>query len=231
MLQKSALLLLLITATVFSSAIAQNGDSTRLYTPSAVSVVLPAAMVIYGFTAIHTTSLEHWSYNVHQGIAQTNPANHVSIDNYLQWAPAVAVYGLNLAGIKGTHNFKERSILLGMATLFQGGTTDGLKRIIKEDRPDNSNALSFPSGHTSTAFANAEFMRMEYKDVSPWYGVAGYAAAAATGYLRMYNNKHWLHDVVAGAGIGILSTQAAYFLYPRVQRLLSRHKHQPALLP
>jgi membrane-associated phospholipid phosphatase len=185
-------------------------------------------MLTYGYSAMHINRLERWSYNVHQGVSQTNPASHTTADNYLQWTPALAVYGLNLAGIKGKHNLKESTLLFGIATLFQGGTAFGLKSLTKETRPDNSNTLSFPSGHTSTAFANAEFLRMEYKDVSPWYGIAGYAAAATTGYLRMYNNKHWLNDVIAGAGLGILSTQAAYFLYPRVKHLLTRHKHTPA---
>jgi membrane-associated phospholipid phosphatase len=114
-----------------------------------------------------------------------------------------------------------------MATFFQGASTHLLKRATGVTRPDGTNALSFPSGHTATAFASAEFMRMEYKDVSPWYGIAGYAAAATTGYLRMYNNRHWLGDVLAGAGIGILSTQAAYFLYPKITSLLRKKTHRP----
>ncbi|MNL72165.1 hypothetical protein D3C87_1974290 [compost metagenome] len=36
----------------------------------------------------------------------------------------------------------------------------------------------------------------------------------------MYNNKHWLSDVVAGAGFGILSTKVAYYLYPRLKKLV-----------
>jgi len=58
---------------------------------------------------------------------------------------------------------------------------------------------------------------MEYKDVSPWYGIAGYAVATTTGLLRMYNNKHWFNDVVAGAGFGIAGTRLAYWLYPKIQ--------------
>src|SRR5690349_22769192 len=46
---------------------------------------------------------------------------------------------------------------------------------------------------------------------------SGYAVAAATGYLRMYNNKHWFSDVMAGAGIGIASTKIAYWLYPALK--------------
>jgi membrane-associated phospholipid phosphatase len=85
-------------------------------------------------------------------------------------------------------------------------------------RPDGSTYNSFPSGHTSTAFMGAQFMWEEYKDVSPWYGIAGYAVATTTGVLRLYNNRHWVSDVVTGAGIGMLSTKAAYWLYPKLQR-------------
>jgi membrane-associated phospholipid phosphatase len=97
-------------------------------------------------------------------------------------------------------------------------------------RPDGSAYNSFPSGHTATAFANAEFMRMEYKDVSPWYGIAGYAVATGTGLLRMYNNKHWFNDVVAGAGFGIAGTRLAYWLYPKIQHSLFHGKSTGTVL-
>ena len=99
-----------------------------------------------------------------------------------------------------------------------------LKHITKVQRPDGSAFNSFPSGYTTTAFAAAEFMRQEYKDVSPWYGVAAYGAAAATGILRLYNNKHWVSDVVAGAGFGILSTKLAYWIYPAIKRKFFKDK-------
>ena len=67
-------------------------------------------------------------------------------------------------------------------------------------------------------------MRQEYKDVSPWYGIAGYVAATTTGALRMFNNKHWFRDVVAGAGFGILSTQVAYVLAPVIIKKLFQKK-------
>ncbi|MGN0224714.1 MAG: phosphatase PAP2 family protein, partial [Prevotella sp.] len=73
----------------------------------------------------------------------------------------------------------------------------------------------------------------EYWHVSPWIGVAGYAVAAGTGFFRMYNNRHWLTDVIAGAGIGILSVEAAYWLYPLVTKTLfhSRGKHGISVTP
>ena len=68
-------------------------------------------------------------------------------------------------------------------------------------RPDGSSNRSFPSGHTAEAFAAAEFMNQEYKHLSPWYGIAGYTLATATGTLRVLNNSHWLSDVIMGAGL------------------------------
>ena len=91
---------------------------------------------------------------------------------------------------------------------------------------DAQHDYSFPSGHTATAFMGAEFLRKEYWDVSPWIGVAGYAVAAGTGFFRMYNNRHWLTDVLTGAGIGILSTQAAYWLYPTITKTFFRKRYK-----
>jgi membrane-associated phospholipid phosphatase len=105
-----------------------------------------------------------------------------------------------------------------------------VKRLARRDRPDASDFESFPSLHTARAFANAEFLRVEFKDVSPWYGIAGYTIAAATGYLRIYNNKHWLSDIVAGAGLGILSTKIAYWLYAKIGKLVFDKRSETSVL-
>ena len=63
--------------------------------------------------------------------------------------------------------------------------------------------------------------------------MTGYAVATTTGVLRLYNNRHWLTDVIAGAGIGILSVEAAYWLYPSLARWLfrKRFKYNISLSP
>jgi hypothetical protein len=189
-------------------------------------LIIPAGMVAYGVTGLHAKMLQSVNEKISEEVAVEHPHKEIRIDNFLQFAPALAVYGLNAMGVKGKHNFKDRTILYSMSMLIAYGTTYSIKRFSNEMRPDGSDMFSFPSGHTTNAFVAAEFMRQEYKDVSPWYGVAGYAVAATTGYLRMYNNKHWFGDVVAGAGIGIASTKIAYWLYPVLQRsVFKKNKH------
>jgi membrane-associated phospholipid phosphatase len=105
-------------------------------------------------------------------------------------------------------------------------TVLALKDITKEERPDGSSNNSFPSGHTATAFAGAEFMYQEYKDKSIWYGISGYIVATATGAFRVVNNRHWVTDVVAGAGIGIITTKAAYWMYPYLNKKVFTKKEK-----
>jgi membrane-associated phospholipid phosphatase len=82
-------------------------------------------------------------------------------------------------------------------------TTQALKYTIREERPyqsENSKGHTFPSGHTSSAFAGAGFWQMRYG----WYiGVPMYAAAAFVGYSRNHAKMHnWL-DIATGAAVGI----------------------------
>ena len=57
----------------------------------------------------------------------------------------------------------------------------------------------------------ATMLTKEYGSRSPWIGIGAYTVASATGIMRMANNKHWLSDVLMGAGIGILSTELGYY--------------------
>ncbi|HEY9258317.1 phosphatase PAP2 family protein [Chitinophaga sp.] len=197
-------------------------------------IAVPVAMIGYGLIALNNPTLRDLNSTTKAELKEDHPQFRTHIDNYLQYSPVAAVYILNAAGIHGKHNFRDRSIILGISAIITAGSVEGIKHWSHEERPDGSDFLSFPSGHTATAFASAEFLRQEYKDVSPWYGVAGYTAATVTGALRMYNNKHWLSDVVAGAGIGILSTKAAYWMYPWIQRKLFKddaHKANKIVMP
>ncbi|HEX8726076.1 MAG TPA: phosphatase PAP2 family protein [Gemmatimonadaceae bacterium] len=73
----------------------------------------------------------------------------------------------------------------------------------------DGNWQAFPSGHTLAAFSIASAVTAEAFDRWPaharWVGVLTYSAAAASGVSRLYNNAHWVSDIIFGAGIGIFS--------------------------
>jgi PAP2 superfamily len=82
-----------------------------------------------------------------------------------------------------------------------GLTTGALKYSINETRP-NGGSHSFPSGHAAVSFTGAEFIRKEFG----WgWGVSAYAAASFVAWSRVEADKHYTHDVLAGAAIGILA--------------------------
>lgn len=180
-------------------------------------LIIPAVLMTYGVIAIESDYLKLINTELRDELKE-NIDEKFTIDDFSQYAPAISVYALNNLGIPGKHNLKDRSIILATSYLIMSGSVTGLKAITHIERPDGSANNSFPSGHTATAFSGAEFLWQEYKDVNIWYGISGYVVAAGTGFFRIYNARHWLSDVSMGAGIGILSTKIAYWVYPYLQR-------------
>ena len=188
------------------------------------SLILPATFIAYGFVALNNKELLKLDKSIQYEIWTDNPHHPITVDNYLQYAPAAAVYALNGIGIKGKNNFKDRTMIYLMSNAIMGITVHSIKGITRIQRPDGDGTNAFPSGHTATAFVAAEFLYQEYKDISIWYGIAGYAAAITTAYLRMYNNQHWFRDLLPGAGIGIISTRVAYWIYPSIKQKFFKDK-------
>jgi len=193
------------------------------------SFILPSALIAYGVIAINNEDMKEWDMSLKNEVRKDADFK-TKIDNYMQYAPALAVYGLNIAGIKGRHNFRDRSFTYLLSNAIMGITVQSLKKINGAYRPDGHGSNAFPSGHTATAFAAAEFLHQEYKNSSPWISIAGYLTATATGILRMYNNRHWFRDIVAGAGFGIMSTQIAYNIEPVLAKKLFPHKYKPPVI-
>lgn len=135
------------------------------------------------------------------------------IDDYSQFFPYLPVVGLKALGYDGRSSWDRLVVSAGMSNAVMATIINATKYSVKEMRPDNSTANSFPSGHTATAFTAATILHKEYGLTrSPWFSVGGYAVAMGTGFMRVLNNRHWISDVVAGAGIGILSTEIGYFI-------------------
>ena len=135
------------------------------------------------------------------------------IDDYTQFFGPAMVVGLKLGGYEGRSDWPRLLASAGMSYALMAGFVNGIKYTAKEMRPDGSTANSWPSGHTATAFVGATLLHKEYGLTrSPWWSVAGYGVATATGVMRVLNNRHWVSDVMSGAGIGILSGELGYAL-------------------
>lgn len=119
------------------------------------------------------------------------------------WAHASTVGrdGLMIAAlaVPAVHGDVEGVGRAGLALGVTRLATDGLKSTIHEERPDESNDRSFPSGHTSMSFSAAASLHKRYG----WkYGFPAYAVATFVGAARVKADKHYVHDVIAGAALG-----------------------------
>lgn len=241
--QKTVFSIFILFST-FWKVTAQNNDTIQIQETKQDSIVelntvtyhlnykrliVPTALIGYGVASLSVKGIKQLNFSTRDEINEHKP-DHIRLDNYTQFAPAVLVYGLNAFGVEGKHNFRDRSIIYGTSMLITSAFVLPLKHIVKEARPDQSNNLSFPSGHTAIAFASAQFMFREYKDTNFWLGISGYSLSVFTGVYRMLNDKHWVGDVVGGAGFGILSTELAYWLYPKINHLIGGKNQNSATM-
>jgi hypothetical protein len=197
------------------------------------SVAIPAAMISYGVISIESDALKKLDYSTRDELIEDNSMWYNGWDDYFQFSPAVLAFGLKMGGMESKHKLSDMFILYGLSNLLESGVVYTAKCLAGRERPDGSNYRSFPSGHTATAFVAAEFLHQEYKDKPARISVGGYGMATLIGISRVYNNRHWVSDVVAGAGIGILSTKIAYWVYPSLQKLFSgkKNKYQAIVCP
>jgi hypothetical protein len=194
-------------------------DST-LWVIKAGDVIPPVSLAVAGLVVQGKIS-RHFQEKVHSRY----PDFHSKADEFLPYAPGVISLGLASAGVKGRHKLGDQIILALLSNIIAQGVTQSLKRVIKYPRPDQSDYYSFPSGHTTTAFANATILHEEYGQRSVLYSIGGYGTATAVGALRVLNNKHWLADVLMGAGVGIGATKVLYISYPWLQQKVRSMKH------
>ena len=136
--------------------------------------------------------------------------NH--LDDYAQFAPFLAVYGFEWAGMKPRTDWQNRTVILVKGQFLNLGLVYLLKTSLKRTRPDGT-AFSIPSGHTANAFAGATMLAIEYGENYKWVPYVSYAFASTIGVMRMANNKHYISDVLFGAGLGILSMKVAYWTH------------------
>jgi len=111
--------------------------------------------------------------------------------------------GTFLPLIEDGRNKKEHTLRTADSLITATLLTEGLKRIVREKRPDNSERNSFPSGHATAAFAVAT-MEAHYH---PNQAILWYTGAALISYSRVRLRRHYTQDVIAGAAIGFLTAR------------------------
>lgn len=137
---------------------------------------------------------------------------HHDYDDYLQYAPAALLVGMKVCGVESRSSWGRMLVSDAFSAGLMAAAVNSLKYSFRVMRPDGSTRNSFPSGHTATAFMTATMLHKEYGHRSLWYSIGGYTLATLTGVTRQLNNRHWMSDVMVGAGIGILATEFGYFL-------------------
>ncbi len=113
------------------------------------------------------------------------------------------VVGMFTAGRFAAPGGRFRAMTYDMldAAIVNAAYSSVIKELVGRERPNGQDDKSFPSGHTSNAFALAAVAERHYG----WkLGVPAYALAGLMGLSRMNEDKHWLSDVVAGATLGFV---------------------------
>lgn len=169
-------------------------------------LILPATLIVAG-TAMYGNPGKKF-----QNLRDNYTAGFsTGFDEYLQYAPVAMLYGMKVSGIEGKSDWVRLITTNAISAVIMAGTVNAIKYTVKEPRPDGSRDNGFPSGHTALAFMSAAMVHHEYGMTrSPWYSVAAYGIASSTAAMRVMNNSHYVHDVIMGSGMGILSTELGY---------------------
>lgn len=181
--------------------------------------IAPVTLTLAGFAVQGKISRQ-----LQNQVVKRYPGFHTNAEDFLWAAPSALAFGLSASGVKGKHSLKEQVLLFVISSALSAGAAQTLKWISRYPRPDLDGNDAFPSGHTALAFTNAGFLHEEYGHRSIWYSVGGFGNAAAVGGLRMLNNRHWLADVLVGAGIGVGASKAVYLAYPYVKRKVQKKR-------
>ncbi|MBP5547761.1 MAG: phosphatase PAP2 family protein [Bacteroidales bacterium] len=162
-----------------------------------------------------------------------NAFNHSQLhfDNFVQYLPLLSVEVLDLVGVPSRHSSWPLLRRTVGGVVVTSAIVIPLKHIVDEWRPDRGASNSFPSGHTAFSFAGAELLRLEYGQHSWVIPAVGYSVASFTGFMRLYNDRHWLGDVLGGAAIGVVAADVSYYLNGFVDDFFSSRKKHPVSSP
>ena len=184
--------------------------STWLVKVKPTSLILPLSLFALGTYSIHQTTFIN-RFAIKDWRNRTSPSFNTDIDDYLQHLGLVGGFAV------GAFGKKDKLWLYTKRVLFTEIVTNTFIQIIKKQshilRPNDSDYLSFPSGHTTEAFAGAILFNDHFARGKPLLQVISLSAATSVGVMRVLKNRHWANDVIAGAGFGILSAKLSEIVF------------------
>src|SRR5699024_9094587 len=148
------------------------------------SLILPTALIGSGVLLLNNQLNKDIQKNS-QSFFGSNFSTRV--DDFTLFIPALQIYAGKYLGFQPRNTIKHQTIDLATANTISYIVVTAIKHSVKAHRPDGSDQLSFPSGHTTLAFTNAALLYQEYKDSNFWYASSGFVFATATGILRVAN--------------------------------------------
>ena len=210
-----------------SIAIVQSSDKVTITAENYFkkpALILPVTLLTYGLLKPIIPGIKTADKNLWAQVKSSYPNFHTTADDYLMWAPSSSVYLLDAFSVKTKHSFKEHLILDAGSILVAGGIGFVMRKISGNIEVYKMDGTKFPSGHTVNAFRGAEIFHQELKETHKILSYSGYVIAVAVGTLRIYNKAHYLTEVLAGAGLGILSTKLTYWAFDKVKRVKKSYK-------
>ena len=225
----SAVLFLMMQIISIKTAIGQDTSSIHIIqTPDSNSyssvnylgksaIILPSSLIMYGLLKPIIPGIKNLDNQLWQQVKSSYPNDHTTADNYLMWVPSSSVYLLDAFSIKTTHSFKEHLMLDAGSIIIAGGIGYVMRKISGNIEVYKMNGTKFPSGHTVNVFRGAEIFHQELKETNKLLSYSGYLIAVVVGTLRIYNKAHYLTEVIAGAGLGIISTKLTYWTFNKIK--------------
>ena len=197
-----------------------NDRSIENYKFEWKQTILPASLIGISTVALAPSFIRNGSRSITNSVIDIRGNNkRLEFDDYIQYLPVAGSLMLGCTGVKAKHSFRDRAFIVATSYATLAVLTNIPKFCINEKRPEFAGHNSFPSGHTATVFMGAELVRIEY---GVWYGASAYTIATVVGFMRLYNGRHWFHDVVAGTGVGILSARVGEWSCQLWQKLFQK---------
>lgn len=197
-------------------------------------------VIIFCFPFCLAAQSQNWDVNLLNNLNPQNPDSRywINITNSVYPVSAAMPVGLVVAGfIKKDKQLQYKGWEAFGAIVINSVVTQGMKFTINRERPYekysfihaydiSDHGKSFPSGHTSTAFATATTLTLEFKK---WYVILpAYAWATSVAYSRLYLGEHYPTDVIAGAVVGTGSTFLSDWL---TKKFFEKEKKKPVTTP